>query len=452
MRKLVWALFAVLCLATALPAWANTREVLPTGTAIDIQSVRAAIASAQPGDVILLRAGTFDWSGNSVAMPPFVIPFGLPIDVSGITITGEIAPNGELLTSLVGPVDGNGLPQLYPGPFVTNAAFVNAPGVTGVTIQNLILRNFEQAIGLIQTRDMNLANVFVPGGDFSAGADDFVIQNCQIANSRIGVSGLGANDRLIVRNNSIQIVTTGGLFLSVGGLISNATAIGNLSQAPQVADAPSDLVIENNVLSGPGPDLDVLRRPNNTTVSLFTLGIGVQGASGARIEGNTIEGFSRGIAVAAEGAVRITRNAVTHCQNGLALLDRSNSSIPAGGTAGALIRNNRFTRTVFRAPRADATPNLTASGSGIVVDADNNRFVGNNIELNEVAGISLVGDATTRPDRTATGNLILGNNNVVVGSDYVLTNNTISGSNRSLLNVGQGVGRLLDEIGPPVFQ
>lgn len=61
----------------------------------------------------------------------------------------------------------------------------------------------------------------------------------------------------------------------------------------------------------------------------------------------------------------------------------------------------------------------------MAIQTDNNRLIGNNVQKNEFAGIALLGDNTTITRRTAIQNLILGNSNVVVGSTFALTNNTI---------------------------
>lgn len=82
----------------------------------------------------------------------------------------------------------------------------------------------------------------------------------------------------------------------------------------------------------------------------------------------------------------------------------------------------------------------------MVILTDHNRLVGNNVQNNALAGIFLFGDATTPERQTATGNLILGNGNVVVGSIFALTNNTISGSQTS----AQTVGQVVSEEGSPV--
>ena len=91
-------LLVLVCLGTVVPARAGTIEVAPTGTPSDILNVQAAMNSAQPGDTIVLKAGTFDWSGNTTAFSPFFFALGLPVTVSGITITGELGPGGEHLT------------------------------------------------------------------------------------------------------------------------------------------------------------------------------------------------------------------------------------------------------------------------------------------------------------------------------------------------------------------
>ncbi len=109
-------------LATCLHA--RVIDVYPTGTPSDFQTALSAVSSASPGDTVLLHAGTFDWSGNSVVLPGYDLQVGLPVSVSGITITGETNAHGALLTTISGPVDGNGRPLLYSGSGI-NGAFIN---------------------------------------------------------------------------------------------------------------------------------------------------------------------------------------------------------------------------------------------------------------------------------------------------------------------------------------
>ncbi len=477
-QKFFW--FAPVLLLTCIAmvgAQAAVIEVTPTGTAADFENVRAALASANPGDTILLRAGTFNWTGNNVAVAPFLVPLGLPIPVSQITITGEIAANGEPLTIIAGPVDADGYPAVYSDYLPINAAFVNVPGVTGVTIRQLVFRNFEMAIGLAQGTQAAWDGFADPEVDFSQGADDSLIENLRIENCTGGISAVGAHHRLTIRNNIIQIVAKDGLGDDSGGFIINANAINSLTNYPYLPDAPVGLVIENNITSGPGPYPQLLMTPvydengnpvldenGNVVVQpwwVFTVGIGVQGANGARVEGNTVSGFGSGISVAAEGTVQILRNSQSNGQIGLRVTDLSplpkctgvpgsaSAGAPSAATSGALVRNNRFTGNVYFPPLQSYWLN---GGLGIAVNSDNNQFVGNNVEGNEIAGIRIVEDTCTnpvRPNRTATGNLILGNGTVVMGSPFVLTNNTISGSRTSLMNVGQAIGELPPAQRPP---
>ncbi|MBZ5569031.1 MAG: right-handed parallel beta-helix repeat-containing protein [Acidobacteriia bacterium] len=462
-RKTLCFAALILCFTSVLAA-AAIIEVFPTGTAADFENVRAALASASPGDTVLLRAGTFNWSGNSAIVPPFVVPVGLPIPVSGITITGETAHNGTPLTIIAGPVGSDGFPDVIPGgPF--NGGFINGPGVTGVTIRNLILRNFYQAIGLLQGPfgPDSYTAAYAPGADFSAGASDFVIENLRIENSTSGIAALGANNHLIVRNNTIQIVAKDGVSdVDSLAFIVNANAINTISAFPDIPDAPVGVVIEDNTVVGPGPYPQFLLL-NGSPFWAFTVGIGIQGANGARVEGNTVSGFSSGLHLSAEGTVLIQHNSQSNGQSGMSLNDLSPASacidppagaggVPSSATNGAVVRNNRFTGNVHLPKPPESNYWLTNDGFGMLVSADNTQFVGNNVEGNEVAGIRLTQDSClnpVRPNRTATGNLILGNHNVVMGTDYVLTHNTISGSKTSLQNVGEAIGDLPPDQRPP---
>ncbi len=136
-----------------LPTQAETRDVYPTGTAVDMRRVSDAISTARPNDIVLLHARNeqgqlrdFDWSANHHPIFPLKVPFGVIVGISSIIIRGEIDSSGQPLTAIVGPTE-QGFPRLESDhdtiPFSrrANAAFLIGPSVVNVTIQNVNFRD-----------------------------------------------------------------------------------------------------------------------------------------------------------------------------------------------------------------------------------------------------------------------------------------------------------------------
>lgn len=445
------ALLAVLPLLAGTLV-ARTIDVYPTNTPGDFQAVQNAIASAAPGDTVLLHAGRFDWSGNGAVLPGYALQVGLPITVSGITVSGDRDANGTLLTTIAGPTDGSGLPLLYANNGI-NGAFINGPGASGFTIEYLKMENFGCAVVLIQDR-IGAFSYLSPSADWSSGASDVVVQGLQISNSFSGLQAGGANDNMIVRENVVQVIGLNGAPASFasGPAVTNAGGLGIYNF--EGMDAPSNVTFENNVVTGPGAGFDVLRVGGGQTQHVLTGGIFVQGAIGARVEGNTVQGFTIGIGVAAE-QLTVSKNVVSNTQTALRVMDGAgvNANPPHGTTVNALIRNNRLNGNVLLPLPTDvgsASAPLLVCGCGILTNADNNRYFGNNLQNNQVAGLALFGSASTVPARTATGNLIVGDGTIVTGDASVLSQNTISGAQISLGTVGQAISTYAQTQGPPM--
>lgn len=442
---------------SAVTAFGSTIDVYPTNTPTDIQNVQAAIASAQPGDTILLHAGTFDWSGNGAALAPFAVPFGLPVTKSDVTIEGETDANGSPLTTISGPLDSTGYPLGFPSG--ANIAFVDGPGATGVTIQNLVFQNFENAIVLLQdTPSLGYFSYYYQqGADFSAGASDWTIQSCRFLNVRAGIIGSGANNGVTIQNNYVQALIKNGSSIDDSGVVLvNSGGIFLFSLNPQ--EAPADVVVQGNTVVGSGPDFETLDLDGGTTLAVADAGIGVQGAANLLVQDNNVQNFTWGMSVAAEGKVTIFQNTVASTQMGLRVLDATfiagGDGEPSGVTTNALIKGNKLTGNVLLPTPpsigSESAP-LVHCGCGILTNADSNRYVGNNLNNNAVAGIELFGDGSGAADLTATGNFILGNPGLVAGSSYVLANNSISGSSTSVVTVGQAISQTAKQGSVPVF-
>lgn len=443
-------LFLLTLLAGSLQA--RTIDVYPTNTVGDFQAVQNAIASAAPGDTVQLHAGTFNWTGNSAVLPGYTLQVGLPIATSGITISGDRDANGNLLTTIVGPTDSNGLPLLYANNGI-NGAFINAPGANGFTIQFLNLQNFGCAVAILQDR-IGAFSYLSASADWSSGANDVVLQGLKITNSFSGLQASGANDNMIVRDNVVQVIGLNGARESFasGPAVINAGGLGIYNFAGM--DAPTNVTFENNVVNGPGAGFDTAGVGGGNTQHVLTGGIFVQGAIGAHVEGNTVQGFTIGIGVAAE-QLSVTKNVVSNTQTALRVMDGAgvNANPPHGTTTNALIRNNRLNGNVLLPLPTDigsASAPLLVCGCGVLTNADGNRYFGNNLENNQVAGIALFGTASTGPALTATGNLIVGNGTLVSGDSAVLSQNTISGSQISSGNPGQVISTYTQSQRPPV--
>lgn len=456
MRTRIYFLTVIVMLLAAAPALAATITVYPAGTASDITNVEAAILSAQPGDTILLKAGTFDWSGNTQVFSPFLFAVGLPITVSGITITGELGPNGEHLTAIAGRREPSGLPST--SDFVvtpSNFGFVNGPGATAVTIRDLTLRDFSLALYLLQTKSLVTAVPLVPHpATFQSGADDWIIDNVRFENCFQGIQGEGANDRVVVRNSNFQIVrsnqTTPNLFETGGNILGYKAVIfvGGLGFGDPSLRPATDILLQNNIMVGPGPELTVgTRGEGGPTQVVDVTGIWLAVTVRARVERNEVSAVSHGYRIDMSDGFEVNNNQASATQVGFTLVEEIGSD---RGTAGSgLLRNNRSNRNILLPiPTGQFNIQPAASGAGMVIQTDNNRLVGNNVQGNEFGGIVLMGDATTIARRTAIGNLVLGNGNVVVGSTFALTNNTISGSQIST----QTVGQIVSQEGSPIRQ
>jgi parallel beta-helix repeat protein len=453
MQTRICTVTIVLWLLMVMPATAATISVSSTGTTADITNVQAAIASAQPGDTILLKAGTFDWSGNTQTFSPFLFALGLPVTVSGITITGELGPNGEKLTVIAGRTDTSGLPST--ADFVeapSNFGFVSGPGVTAVTISNITLRNFSLAIYLLQTDSLVSATPLVADpATFQSGADDWIVENVRFENCFQGIQGEGANDRVVVRNSFFRIVRsnqavpnlfeTGGNILGYNAIIF----VGGLRFAGPSFLPATDILVQNNTITGPGPEVIVGTRGNGGPLQVNSVaGIWLGVTSRARLEKNEVTAVSHGYRIDLSDGYEINNNVASGSQVGFSLLEETGAN--RGGTAGSgLLRNNRSNHNILlpipTVPADAFNLQPTVSGAGFAIQTDNNRLIGNNVQNNEFAGIVLAGDSTTIDRRTAIGNLILGNGNVVAGSQFALSNNTISGSALSVQSVGQVVSQ-----------
>jgi parallel beta-helix repeat protein len=356
-------------------------------------NVSNAISSARSGDHIVLLAGSstipgFDWSANNRNWFPLAGRFGIPIMTSGITIEGEAG------TIILGPTDSQD--SRYPrieadppnaiqnsaGVNVTggyaNAAFFIGPGVTNVTIRNLEFRNFEVVVGLLQTTNPTLANIYVqmqdrPNRDFSLGADGFIFENNRIINCFSGIQGVGGNDNLTVRNNIIQTVWRQGF--TPLGLLRENVAIGNKLFANNLTNStpPNAIVITGNTISGPTLGAVVL--------PLLSNAIFVIGSNNTRIESNQIDGYPGGIALGGQGDSAILDNRVSLVKTGITVADGSVNSIPASNTTNAIIRGN----TIGNTPGSSQT--TTADAYGIKVEGECNLIINNIVGSNPTGAI-----------------------------------------------------------------
>lgn len=116
-------------------------EVVPTGTPVDLENVRAAIQAAQPGDIVHLNAGTFDFS-NAFAWGDQGID-------NRICLKSYLTIEGELGTVIQGPgrdypPPGEGMSEAFTGG--GSIMGVPCPIYNHVTIRELAFRDLSRGV------------------------------------------------------------------------------------------------------------------------------------------------------------------------------------------------------------------------------------------------------------------------------------------------------------------
>lgn len=393
---------ASLVALAAAPPCAEARRVTLRGTnqPSDYESVRRALRTLSPGDTLVLENGTFDWSENvrdSTLVP--AQPGGLPITVDRLTILGR----GALLR---GARDADGHPVRPERG--TNAAFRNAPGANGVTIDGLILESFENAIVLVQADSLpGLA----PPNALAAGSTGWTLRNLLVRKGPFGIAANGRHDGLRIEDCRFEMelpprpprVATleprrspqeGSFAVSIRpfeptypGVSRNVTVARNEVQAPARRDGRE--MFGGMLVTARGGTIA------GNSVRDYGLGLVVEG-TGLDVRGNTLTGNRIGVVAwttSRRGLVTddidIADNDVRSCgrQNEGFLADFSGTGILLSGVSRSRIEKNRFAANVgsdivlgaLRGSRP-STGNRIADNAGTVTLTTASR------EANDVSG------------------------------------------------------------------
>ena len=277
----VLATIAILGQAMGFPGLVRAAEgrllVVPSG---DYQTLEAAIAASQAGDVILLGAGTY---------PGGVV---VPEDKGGITIRGGdrnlVVFDGQdrVHNAIEVKADGVSLENMTAHNYVENGFYWD--GVKGFAGRYLTVWNVGlYGIYAIESSDGLIEESLVSGAADAA----FYIGECYPCNttlrkntallSAIGYSGTNAGGNLLVETSIFDS--------NAVGILPNSYDVG-LATPPQ-----RESTIRFNVVKGSGS----VPTPRRTPLGgFYGIGIGIAGGVDNLIDGNDVTGSSRyGIAV-----------------------------------------------------------------------------------------------------------------------------------------------------------
>lgn len=284
-RRLAASLFLVAAVATSqalaltpLAGAADERTLHVPGAYPDLDT---AIAASQPGDVILLAAGTYE--GDVV----------VPRDKPGITIRGvdrnTVVFDGQdrVHNAIEIEADGVTLENLTAHSYVENGFYWE--GVDGFAGRFLTVWN----VGLYGIYSIESTNGVMEDSYVSGAADaafyvgechpcDTVVRRVTATLSAVGYSGTNAGGNLVVEDS---------VFESNGvGILPNSFDVG-LEPPPQ-----REATFRRNVVRGSGS----VPTPRQTPLGGFTgIGIGVVGGVDNVVEANEVTGSTRyGIAIA----------------------------------------------------------------------------------------------------------------------------------------------------------
>ena len=383
-------------------ALARETRIGPTGKPVDYERVRQALSGLAPGDTLTLTRGLFDWSQNLTDSSLVARqPGGMPLTVSGIVVRGVRSEQGVLETILRGATDPAGRP-VRPSRG-TNAAFRNAPGGNRVTVEDLVLENFENAVILIQADTLLSAT---PVDALQEGTRGWTIQRLTIRGGPFGVMANGRHEDLTIRDCEITLSLPPHQQRRKGTR-EGSFAIAVRPYPPVYPGLPSNVTIERNRAVGPD-------RKGETEI----FGGLILTSRYGRLIGNQARGWGIGLIVEGD-SLTVIGNSVDDCRIGI--VGWSTERLGTG-TAHATIAGNRVSGT----SRQSSGFLSDFTGTAIfLAGIQNSRLLGNRFQRN--AGPDIVFGAL-RGTKASTGNVLSGNGGTVVISEASLRLNDVTGS------------------------
>jgi parallel beta-helix repeat protein len=356
---------SLLLLFAAGGAWAATNSVTATGSCpADPAGVENAVAASGPGDTVLLLPGP---KGEAFDFSCVPTPDGLTVsvqDTPGITIAG--IPGS---TSIRGP-----------GMKSSDAVAIDIQ-IDDTTIRDLDFRGFTWGIGLDPPH--------LVGDD---GPSRVTISGCTFEDNDLGIGSHFPTDHLTITGNTFNVPKP------------NLNPFGTFANAIVIKSGNSDLLVEDNVFSGPGTTgkLRSLSQllPNTTdtsgwfqTAGLFQIERQRPAAVRGRISRNSFRGLDMGMQSSSDDA-DITRNTATGCGLGIVISNDTDDGVTR--VTGNIVAGNSATQNAVGITVASGTANLVA---------------GNDFSSNKLAGLLLDTNPGGAP---SSGNTVVANTGPVV--------------------------------------
>ncbi|MFH1032577.1 MAG: right-handed parallel beta-helix repeat-containing protein [Chloroflexota bacterium] len=308
-------------------------------------SIQAAVDLASAGDTVFVHQGIYDQA--------------VKVTTSGITIRGE---NGSILDGSIFPTP----PPLSPPPRTPApaAGIALLPGVTGVTIENLEIRNFPGPAIVLSAPLVADPSLESPHGN--------TIQNNVSANCSQGILLASTYDNLI-KANRLTNSRAAGIVLreSPNNRIIGNHVDGSIAAGINVASNSTGNLIQGNVILASNLDGITISNANANQVLKNQVsesgrnGVSAYSSNDTLIEVNTVTNSGRspdpnygdGITISNSGSARVLKNQVsTSTRNGIAVYVSN----------GVVVDGNTVSHTVGR-PR-DPDPNVNPSGGfGIIL-------------------------------------------------------------------------------------
>ncbi|MDP9174928.1 MAG: right-handed parallel beta-helix repeat-containing protein [Planctomycetota bacterium] len=270
----------------------------PGNSSGNAAAINSAIEAASPGDVIYIPAGNYQLDGSIIPKSNIKIvgagqgqtTLSYTASTTGPVVGFRSLSSNVTISDLT--INGNNNPNAIDG--------VLASHDTGLALNNLGFTNF------VNTTALGPLGVY-----FSAGVTHSAVTNCTFNNIGTGAT-FGGGIRFSNGSSYNQ---------AVGNVISNTGRGGIFGDSGSGAAASTNLVIENNVVSGSGG---------------LGLGIEVQGCPNALIQGNKVDHWIS-VDTSSNTAVRnnvISDNTGTFKYAGVELVNSHDVSITGNTVSG----------------------------------------------------------------------------------------------------------------------